>query len=63
MLHASTPRLRFREMGENDLDEMTALLGAPDPVRPHRRRRSREDAARWIAWNRRNYAEHDTDSG
>jgi RimJ/RimL family protein N-acetyltransferase len=52
-----TPRLRFREMVDADLEEVTAYLGAPDPVRPHRRRRTRGDAEEWIAWNRRNYAE------
>jgi RimJ/RimL family protein N-acetyltransferase len=45
-------------MTDDDLDEMTAVLGAPDPARPTRRRRTRADAERWIAWNIRNYAEH-----
>lgn len=58
MLPSPTRRLRFREMTDDDLDEMTSVLGAPDPVRPERARRTREDAARWIAWNQRNYAEH-----
>ena len=58
MLPEPTPRLRFREMTAGDLDEMTAVLGAPDPVRPQRRRRTRADAERWIAWNQENYAEH-----
>jgi RimJ/RimL family protein N-acetyltransferase len=56
MLPSPTPRLRFREMTPDDLDEMTAVLGAPDPVRPDRRRRTRADAERWIAWNQENYA-------
>lgn len=43
-------------MGPADLDELAAVLGAPDPVRPERRRRTREDAERWIAWNQDNYA-------
>ena len=58
VLPAATSRLRFREMTDDDLDEMTAVLGAPDPARPRRRRRTRADAERWIAWNRRNYVEH-----
>ena len=58
VLPAPTPRLRFREMADDDLDEMTAVLGAPDPVRPTRRQRTRADAERWIAWNIQNYAEH-----
>jgi len=46
-------------MTDDDLVEMTALLGAPDPARPNRRLRTREEAERWIAWNKRNYAELD----
>jgi RimJ/RimL family protein N-acetyltransferase len=58
MLPSPTDRLRFREMTPEDLDEMATVLGAPDLARPNRRRRTREDAERWIAWNRKNYAEH-----
>jgi RimJ/RimL family protein N-acetyltransferase len=58
VLPSPTPRLTFREMTPDDLDQLSAVLGAPDPVRPDRRRRTREDAERWIAWNQRNYAEH-----
>ena len=58
MLPSPTSRLRFREMTDDDLDEMAAVLGAPDPVRPERRQRTRADAQQWIAWNKRNYAEH-----
>lgn len=58
MLPLPTARLRFREMTEDDLDEMSAVLAASDPARPGRRQRTREDAERWIAWNQRNYAEH-----
>ena len=58
VLPAPTARLRFREMTDDDLDEMTAVLGAPDPARPTRRLRTRADAERWIAWNIQNYAEH-----
>jgi len=31
------------------------VLGAPDPVRPNHRPRTREDTERWIAWNQDNY--------
>ena len=58
MLPDPTERLQFREMTPDDLDDMTAILGAPDPVRPNRRLRTREDAEEWISWNQRNYAEH-----
>ncbi len=57
MLPDPTPRLRFREMTDTDLDEVTAYLSAPDPARPTRRQRDRADAERWIAWNQSNYAE------
>ncbi len=42
-------------MVPDDLDRLAAVLGAPDPVRPHRRTRTREDTERWIAWNQENY--------
>src|SRR6185436_14700988 len=58
VLPAPTARLRFREMTVDDLDEMTAVLGAPDPARPTRRLRTRADAERWIDWNIKNYAQH-----
>lgn len=45
-------------MTDSDLDQLTAVLGAPDPVRPGRMPRTRADTERWIAWNKQNYAEH-----
>jgi RimJ/RimL family protein N-acetyltransferase len=56
MLPSPTLRLTFREMVDEDLDEMAALLREPDTGSA--RGRTREDAERWIAWNRRNYQEH-----
>lgn len=44
-------------MTDDDLDEMTALLSAPDPARPDKRLRTRADAEQWIDWNKRNYAD------
>ncbi|WP_179429446.1 GNAT family N-acetyltransferase [Spelaeicoccus albus] len=58
MLPASTPRLRFREMTADDLDQMTALLSDPEVMRYYPAPKTRQDAANWIAWNERNYAEH-----
>lgn len=58
MLPDPTPRLRFREMGPDDLDVVAALLMAPDPVPWGRRSYTRDDAARWIEWQQRTYAEH-----
>jgi RimJ/RimL family protein N-acetyltransferase len=54
-----TERLRFRTMGMADLDNMTAVLSAPDPVRVDRPARTRDDAVRWIEWQERNYATYD----
>jgi RimJ/RimL family protein N-acetyltransferase len=52
-----TARLAFRQMTDNDLDAMAALLGDPDVMRHYPRPKSREEAADWIAWNRRLYRE------
>jgi len=41
-----------------DLDDMAALLGDPDVMRFYPAPKTREQAAAWIEWNRRNYAEH-----
>ena len=46
-------------MEMTDLDDVTAVLSAPDPVRVDRPVRGRDDAVRWIEWQERNYAEHD----
>lgn len=45
-------------MAGPDLDEVEAVLSAPDPARPNRRQRTRADAEHWIEWNQRNYLEH-----
>lgn len=42
-----------------DLDDVEAVLSAPDPVPVDRPARGRADAVRWIEWQQRNYAEHD----
>lgn len=56
MLPAPTARLSFRELVPDDLDDLAAVLGAPDPARPGHRTRSRDDTRRWIEWQQRNYA-------
>jgi RimJ/RimL family protein N-acetyltransferase len=58
VLPRPTDRLRFRELTPDDLDELAAVLGAPDPARPGHATRSREDTERWIAWNEDNYRSH-----
>ncbi|MDZ5662789.1 GNAT family N-acetyltransferase [Nocardioides sp. S-58] len=59
MLPEPTARLRFRPMTMADLDDVTALLTAPDPVPVDRPARTPDDAVRWIEWQERNYAKHD----
>jgi len=59
MLPDPTARLRFRAMGMADLDDMTAVLSAFDPVPVGRPARTRDDAIRWIEWQVRNYAAYD----
>ena len=58
MLPEPTARLRFRPMVMTDLDDITTLLSAPDPVHVDRPARTRDDAVRWIEWQARNYADH-----
>jgi RimJ/RimL family protein N-acetyltransferase len=58
MLPAPTTRLRFREMSQADLDDMADLLGDPKVMEFYTAPKSRDDAARWIAWNQDNYATH-----
>lgn len=41
-----------------DLDEMARLLGDPDVMRFYPAPKTRNQAAAWIAWNQRNYADH-----
>jgi RimJ/RimL family protein N-acetyltransferase len=58
MLPAPTTRLRFREMTPADLDDMADLLGDPRVMEFYTAPKSRDEAARWIAWNQGNYAAH-----
>jgi RimJ/RimL family protein N-acetyltransferase len=45
-------------MTDADLDQMAALLGDPDVMRYYPAPKSRDEAQRWIDWNKSNYAEH-----
>ncbi|WP_106816674.1 GNAT family N-acetyltransferase [Microbacterium timonense] len=58
MLPSDTARLHFRRMLPTDIDDMTVLLGDPEVMRFYPAPKTREQAAAWIAWNQRNYAEH-----
>lgn len=53
-----TDRLALREMTDADLDDIAALLGDEQVMRYYPRPKTRDEAARWISWNRRLYAEH-----
>jgi hypothetical protein len=53
-----TPRLAFREMTPDDLDDMAALLGDPQVMHYYPHPKSRDEALAWIAWNQRLYREH-----
>ncbi|WP_167050987.1 GNAT family N-acetyltransferase [Salinibacterium sp. ZJ77] len=58
MLPRDTARLTFREMTADDLDAMAELLGDPAVMTFYPAPKTRDEAAAWIAWNQRNYAEH-----
>ncbi|KQQ28469.1 GNAT family N-acetyltransferase [Frondihabitans sp. Leaf304] len=58
MLPAPTPRLRFRPMSAADLDAMAGLLGDPSVMEFYPAPKTRDEAAAWIGWNERNYAEY-----
>lgn len=45
-------------MTDDDLDAMAALLGDPNVMTFYPAPKTRQEAAAWIAWNQRNYAEH-----
>jgi RimJ/RimL family protein N-acetyltransferase len=59
VLPEPTDRLRFRLMVPADVDAITELLVAFDPMRGDRPPSTRDDAVRWIEWQERNYAAHD----
>ncbi|WP_198586887.1 GNAT family N-acetyltransferase [Glycomyces xiaoerkulensis] len=54
-LPGPTDRLVFREMTEDDLEDMAGLLGDHDVMRHYPRPKTREEAFAWIEWNRRLY--------
>ena len=45
-------------MTVGDLNDMAALLGDPRVMAYYPAPKTRDEASRWIAWTRRNYAEH-----
>jgi len=53
-----TARLRLRPMTDDDLEEMSAMLGDPEVMRYYPAPKTRAEAQLWIDWNKRNYAEY-----
>ncbi|MET7327129.1 GNAT family N-acetyltransferase [Nonomuraea sp. NPDC005650] len=53
-----TPRLAFREMTPDDLDDMAALLGDSEVMRHYPRPKTRDEALGWIRWSQHGYREH-----
>jgi RimJ/RimL family protein N-acetyltransferase len=45
-------------MVPSDLDAMAGLLGDPEVMRYYPAPKTRDEAAAWIAWNARNYADY-----
>lgn len=58
MLIPHSDRLNFRNMTDDDLDNMSAMLADPDTMEFYPRPKSRDEAQAWIDWNKGNYAEH-----
>jgi RimJ/RimL family protein N-acetyltransferase len=52
-----TPRLAFREMTPDDLDDLLALLGDAEVLWVYPHPYSRDEALSWIEWNVRLYRE------
>jgi RimJ/RimL family protein N-acetyltransferase len=50
-----TPRLAFRQMTTDDIDDMTSLLSDPDVMRYYPQSKGRDEALAWINWNQRLY--------
>jgi RimJ/RimL family protein N-acetyltransferase len=57
LLPDPTPRLAFREMTADDLDEMAALLGDAEVMAYYPAPKSRTEAAAWIARMQQRYRE------
>jgi RimJ/RimL family protein N-acetyltransferase len=45
-------------MTDRDLDDLAGLLGDPRVMAYYPAPKTRDEASGWIAWSRRNYAEH-----
>lgn len=54
----TTDRLALRDMTDGDIDDIAKLLGDDQVMRYYPRPKTRDEAQRWIAWNRRLYQDH-----
>jgi RimJ/RimL family protein N-acetyltransferase len=54
----TTDRLVLREMTDDDLDDIAALLGDEQVMQYYPRPKTRAEAQGWISWNKRLYTEH-----
>jgi RimJ/RimL family protein N-acetyltransferase len=57
-MRPEAPRLEFRGMTPDDLDDMAALLGDSAVMTYYPRPKTRPEAAHWIDWNRGLYRTH-----
>jgi RimJ/RimL family protein N-acetyltransferase len=57
-MHPESARLIIREMAPDDLDDMALLLGDPEVMTYYPRPKTRDEAVRWIEWNRALYRTH-----
>ena len=58
MVFPRSDRLVFRNMTDDDLDDMAGMLGDPEVMTFYPRPKSITEAQAWIDWNKANYTEH-----
>jgi RimJ/RimL family protein N-acetyltransferase len=58
MTPTDTRRLHFREMTDDDLDSLAAMLGDPEVMTFYAAPKSRSETQGWIDWNKNNYAQY-----
>ncbi|TFD25082.1 GNAT family N-acetyltransferase [Cryobacterium lyxosi] len=58
MAFPHSDRLNFRNMTDDDLEVMSAMLADSDVMEFYPRLKSRKETQAWIDWNKSNYAEH-----
>jgi RimJ/RimL family protein N-acetyltransferase len=60
MFLLESERLRFRQMGVDDLDKLMEIFSDPIAMQYYPSTLSRELAIKWIEWNISNYEKHGT---